>query len=540
MPKVSEGIFVFGVILILAGTFGPRVTISDTQLDLSAWWQRGIVVTLGAMLVIYAMLLASEPVRPALRTGKGFLGAPPRLPQHFVARPELSGHLLSVLTEGKSEALHPVGLWGMGGTGKSTLAVQACQDRRVRRRFPDGIVWVEVQPQQDSVALLADVGRRLGLSDADLGFSDLNGGRHVLSTAIQGKRLLIALDNVWERGPLDTLAGLTPTCQVLFTTRDEDLASIISSIGIKVDELTRPQALELLASWVGKPVNELSPEANRLCERLGNLVLGVAISGAMIQRRRTYTDVLDLIDQDPDRIRAELDPNYRYETLHAAIGAGISDLTEADQHRYHQLSVFMGRGSFPREAAHALWARQLSMPQTGDLLAQLVGRSLLSLVGNEWYIAHDLQYDVMARRLTKAQHKAAHRRLLDHYYRHYRQDWTQAVTDRYLASSLVSHLYAAGRQDELCELLSNLSWIHARLTSGQLADLIPDYRHTDDVLTRNVLRALRLSVHALRLGHEHVYVQLPARLMGHSDSDIITWVRRNTPLSFPPFSGHLT
>jgi hypothetical protein len=51
--------------------------------------------------------------------------------------------------------------------------------------------------------------------------------------------------------------------------------------------------------------------------------------------------------------------------------------------------------------------------------------------------------------------------------------WVQIATgDSYLLGNLAWHLARAGRDSELVDLLSNLSWMHARITGTSLPDLI--------------------------------------------------------------------
>ena len=418
----------------------------------------------------------------------------------------------------------PVALVGIGGAGKSTLAAQACGDQRVRRAFQDGITWLEAGPAQDPVALLAGLARRLGLPDA-AGFATAGQGRDVLAAALQGRRMLLAVDNVWDRGPLDALTGLADTCTVLFTTRLPDLATTVSATLIPVNEMTQAQALALLGAWTARAPAVSSDEARMLCTRVGNLALGVAMAGAMVARGRSVTDVLGLIELDLTRVRADLDPVYPYRTLLAAIEASITDLPQASQKRYEQLAVFAGRGPFPRDAAAALWQPELPGAEVGDLLAELTGRSLLAAASEGRYVAHDLQYDVLVRRLGSAGLAAAHARLLEGYRARYPGGWAGSAADPYLARALTGHLRDAGLNDELRAVLTDTAWIQARLSYGQMADLIPNYSHADEPLTRQVLRALRLSAVALTADPGQVRGQLTGRLSGHPDPAVDAWAR---------------
>lgn len=170
-------------------------------------------------------------------------------------------------------------------------------------------------------------------------------GRDKVAAVLRSKQVLVAVDNVWERGPLDALCGLAPGCTVVFTTRLPELAITFGAIQIAVNELTLDQALELLGRWTGQAPMKLPTDALALCVRVGNLALGVAMAGAMVARGRSFTDVLALIDQDLTGVHAELDPKYQYRSLLAAIEAGISDLPGHEQQRYAQLAATCGHGT---------------------------------------------------------------------------------------------------------------------------------------------------------------------------------------------------
>jgi NB-ARC domain len=75
----------------------------------------------------------------------------------WVDRAELA-EVVSALAGGGSGAVAlTTGLVGAGGFGKTTLAARACADRRVRRRFRGGIVWVTVGREPDGSGLAARI-----------------------------------------------------------------------------------------------------------------------------------------------------------------------------------------------------------------------------------------------------------------------------------------------------------------------------------------------------------------------------------------------
>ena len=519
LSRVNTSLLAAGAALFLAALLSRWVTIGGNQILRGApWWVQVVLGAVGLLAMTWALAASREP-DSKMRTIRGFLGVPPSMPDpdRFVERADLSATVVAAMLAVGGL----VALTGISGSGKSTLAAGALLDRRVRRRFRDGVTWLEAVRGQDPVALLAELGRRLGFPESECGFTTVTQGRDKIAVALQGKRLLVAVDNVWERGPLDALT--VPGCTLVFTTRMPELANAFGATQIPVDKLTQAQALELLGRWTSRTAADLPTDARALCARVGNLVLGVVMAGAMVARGRSFADVLALIEQDLARVRADLVPEYQYRNLLAAIDAGISDLTSEDQERYEQLAVFAGRGSFPRRAAWALWRLDLTQADVGDLLADLTGRSLLVAAGDDRYAANDLQYEVLKRRLGRGRLAAAHGQLLDGYRVRYPGGWADAVSDSYLAGTLASHLHDAGREDELRAVLADMAWIQARLTAGQLQGLLSDYGYAADPLTRRIGRALRLSAHVLAADSGQVRGQLTGRLLGDANPAVADW-----------------
>jgi WD40 repeat protein len=450
--------------------------------------------------------------------GRGVSEALPPLPARLVQRLDL----LTAIVRALSTRERPVALVGIGGAGKTALAVQACADREVRRAFRDGIVWLEAGPGKHPEALLADLAVGLDLDNAAISFSTKEQGREQLSAALRGKRTLIAIDNVCEARQLDALTGLAPKGTVLFSTRLAELARSVKAEEILVDELTPDQAMELLGRWANQAPRDLPEEARALCARVAALAIGVAAIGAMAGQGRTFADVRASIKPDPDPTGTDLDVD-RYRSLFNVIEASIADLAEADQGRYAQLAVFARRGAFPRDAAWALWQSGMPDAKVDNLLAELIDRDLLMPAGEGWYIAHDLHYDVIERRLGPAGLTAAHARLLEGYRLRYTGGWAGSVTDPYLAQTLTGHLHDAHLNAELRAVLTDPAWIQARLTHGPLAALVADYGLAVDPLTRQIRRALRASAPALAGDPSLVRTQLADRLKGQPDPGITAW-----------------
>ncbi len=461
----------------------------------------------------------------------GALEVPSGGSDRLVRRPDLLAKIVGALRA--RERL--VAVTGTGGTGKSSLAAQACTDRQVRKAFRDRIAWLDVGPGRDPVLLLAALADYLGLSEAATGLATVEQGREQLTLALRDKRLLVVLDNVPDRELLDAFTDLGAGCTVLFTTRLPGLAAVTRAREIPVGALSEHQSLEVLGRYTGQDPDTLSDPARALCARVGRLPLGVAVIGGMAAVGRSFADVRALIadlpvdmPDGPGPDGPEAAPEHR--ALWRTLQAGLAALPDAGQRRYGDLVAFAGHGPFPRDAVQALWPPRLAAAEVDWLLAEFVRRSLLRTAKAGWYAAHDLQYDVLKERAGPGGLAAAHARLLEGYRSRYPAGWAGSAADPYLAGHLAGHLHEANLGEELHAVLTDIGWIQARLALGSAPELIRDYSLAADPLTRQIRRTLRLSAASLARDPSLARAELAARLRDQGDPGIAAWAASLTAM----------
>jgi WD40 repeat protein len=180
--------------------------------------------------------------------------------------------------------IRPAGLTGMGGIGKTQLAVEYVY--RYRESYPDGIFWVNAAdpPAQG----LAHIGGRLcpevrtESSDRQLqvAFEELN----------RRPDALLVFDNLEDPAQLARPVGsegipLNLAPRVLFTTRHRELGRFHA---IEVSVLPEEPALQLLLHHESRrtirdnPNHAELPDGKAICRLLGWLPLALELAGAFL------------------------------------------------------------------------------------------------------------------------------------------------------------------------------------------------------------------------------------------------------------------
>lgn len=222
-------------------------------------------------------------------------------------------------------------LAGAGGVGKTALAARWAH--RVADAFPDGQLWVNLhgydrdQPRAPSAALGGFL-RALGVSGADIPI-DVEERAAMYRSLLQGRRLLVVLDNARDTEQVRLLLPGSSSCQVVVTSRD-GLVGLVARYGahrIELDVLPAPDAVELVSRLIGDRARSEPSAAIALVERCGRLPLALRIASELAVRRRALSlaeltveladehRLMDLLDAEGDprtSVRAVFSWSYRH------------------------------------------------------------------------------------------------------------------------------------------------------------------------------------------------------------------------------------
>ena len=445
---------------------------------------------------------------------RGALHGVPDYKPYFLARDELEP-LVAALLGSTTGAIGltgaPIGLHGMGGIGKTELAVALCHDDRVRRAFPDGLYWLTLGQSPDPHFLLSDLAALAG--DAAPHFASVVQAQEALRLRFRDRAALLVIDDLWRLEDARDLAILGPRSRMLITTRDAGLLTALGAGEVSLGVLGWDLALRLLATWSKEP-EPLPDAAHNVAEECGRLPLALALAGARVRDGASW-----------ETVRAALAAgnleflDHPHGSVLKALRMSVAALSPNDAGRYGELAVFPEDVRVPVETIERLWAHTGSLAplQTGRLLDDLARKGLLSRTTDQdrqpTIGFHDLQQDFL--KLDADDPPALHIRLLDAH-RPATGAWADLPADEpYPWTWLAWHLAEAGRDEELKALLLHPAWLKAKLLARDVNALISDYDQLPgDADARLVRQALTMSAHVLANDKRQLAGQLIGRLNG--------------------------
>ncbi|MFD7169031.1 AfsR/SARP family transcriptional regulator [Streptomyces violascens] len=296
---------------------------------------------------------------------------------------ELSAHLASV----ESPVMAVSALAGIGGVGKTTLAVHVAH--AARPNFPDGQLYVDLQGAggrpADPEAVLGAFLRALGTPDQSIPDS-LDERAAMFRSALGGRRVFVLLDNARDAAQIRPLLPGTEGCATLITSRIRML-DLPGAHLVDLDVMSPDEALRLFTRIVG--VERVSAEREAALDVVaacGFLPLAIRIAASRLASRRTWTvSVLAAKLADERRRLDELQAGDL--AVKATFELGYGQLEPAQAHAFRLLALPDGP-----DISLAAAAAVLDLPEqdTEDLLESLVDTSLVESAAPGRYRYNDL------------------------------------------------------------------------------------------------------------------------------------------------------
>ena len=320
-----------------------------------------------------------------------------------------------------------VTLTGVGGTGKTRLALQVARDTAAG--FADGVAFVDLSPVGDPALLATAVAKALGLTPRSADAAEAH-----LAEALRHRELLLVLDNfeqlLDEARLLSRMLAAAPALRLLVTSRIP--LRLYGECTLRVPPLQLPEngsqtaardseavRLFLARARAARPgfnpgLGELAA-AGAICAALDGLPLAIELAAAKI---RLYSPQA-LLPMLPSRLAlltgGPRDLPDRHQTLRATLEWSYALLPDDLRYLFARAGVFAG----PFDAAAAAAVGGNPVPaQTLERLAALTDQGLLEVAPGVtpcFRMLQTVREFSLARLAETGEQDEARRRLLEHF-----------------------------------------------------------------------------------------------------------------------------
>ena len=320
----------------------------------------------------------------------------------FVGRDETLVMLHEKLEQSNTVAITSV--CGMGGIGKTELALQYSYSQLSENSYPGGICWLDARGQDIGTGILDFARTQLFLPEPPNTLKTILQQIQWVCRRWRGEPILIVIDDVVNHEEIDSyLQLLDPRFRVIITTR---LKIGNAAQQLELNVLTESASLELLGLTMNDADRIYSQleDAKELCKWLGYLPLGLELVGRYMFRKKDLS-----IAEMLDRLKAKkleslalvkASEMTAQRGVAAAFELSWSELPEASRIVSGLLSIFAS-APIPWELVEQClpdWDSE-ELEDLRDY--ELLERSLLSRVGKRLYELHPLIREFLRNKFYK-------------------------------------------------------------------------------------------------------------------------------------------
>ncbi|KAJ0007382.1 hypothetical protein Pint_29908 [Pistacia integerrima] len=192
-----------------------------------------------------------------------------------------------------------IGMYGIGGVGKTTL-LKELNNKFIDNRLDfDVVIWVTVSKEVNLDGIQEVIRHKLQIPDETWKTkTDENGRATEICRSLRGKKFVLLLDDLWERMELrdmgvPDLSYSQNGSKIIFTTRSEDVCDSMDAVVKKFEVQCLPfeESFELFRQCVKEEVLNSHPEIPELAKTVAKECKGlplalITIGRAMSNRRK--------------------------------------------------------------------------------------------------------------------------------------------------------------------------------------------------------------------------------------------------------------
>ncbi|MEX0170895.1 FxSxx-COOH system tetratricopeptide repeat protein [Streptomyces sp. LMG1-1-1.1] len=248
--------------------------------------------------------VAPQPDRPRSAVPAIWGNIPPNNP-NFVGREDVLAQVREQLLTGDTSAVLPHTLHGMGGVGKSQIAIEYVY------RFAadyDVVWWIPSEQPTMILTALTELAQRMGLNVSNEANRAVPAVREALRRGDPFTRWLLVFDNAENVEAVRPYFPTGGTGKILITSRNQEWDRVARTLS--VDVFTREESKALLR----RRARDLSDtDADKLAEALGDLPLAIEQAAAwQAVTGMAVPEYLRLINEKIAELMLELVPSPDY------------------------------------------------------------------------------------------------------------------------------------------------------------------------------------------------------------------------------------
>ncbi|WP_182876981.1 FxSxx-COOH system tetratricopeptide repeat protein [Microbispora sp. H10670] len=296
-------------------------------------------------------------------------GRVPQQNKNFTGRDDLLRRLRADLMTETTAAVLPHALHGLGGVGKTQLAMEYAH--RFRQAY-DLVWWIPADQPMLVKSSLAGLAREMKLPSAVSGGIEdaVEAVRDALRRGDPYGRWLLIFDNADDPEQINDIIPRGPG-HVLITSRNHSWQGVVDTVTVDVFE--RAESKEFLLRRVQRGLSE--EQADRLAEALGDLPLALEQAGAFqVESGMSVDEYLRLLREQTTRLLGINKASDYPLSMTAAWALSVAQLREKSPEAVELLRccAFFGPEPIPRDVFEPLPDPFAAQSRMADLFADSI------------------------------------------------------------------------------------------------------------------------------------------------------------------------
>jgi len=274
-----------------------------------------------------------------------------------------------------------IGLFGMGGVGKTALAIELCH--RLREYFTDGVFFISAENLS-----LENIIDELAINLLGQEITELTSKEKSIKLRknLANKKVLIIIDNIEDGNNLSKLIEILSSTKVVMTSRKRFSSGELHPI--LVEKLPSDAAVDLFINKIGfeNPSETDLTRLAEICTLLGNLPLAIILlaSRSVVIQESLMSMLTDLKKAGLEELSSPLGDEDT-PSVRLCFDKSFATLNSQEQLLFTTLGAF-GGNSFSLEAV--IDCTQLD--KCKEMLNRLVALSMVQMQIEERYSLHPL------------------------------------------------------------------------------------------------------------------------------------------------------